>query len=36
MITLDNAFNDSTMMCKLGKLLQELNILFDAEGNHIQ
>ena len=36
MITLNNAFNNSTMVHKLGKLLQELNIPFDAGGNCIQ
>ena len=36
MITLNNAFNNGTIMCELEKLLQEHNIPFDAEGNHIQ
>lgn len=36
MITLDNAFNNGTMMRELEKLLQEHNIPFDAEGNRIQ
>ena len=36
MITLNIAFNNGTMMHELEKLLQELNIPFDAEGTHIQ
>lgn len=36
MITLDNAFNNGTMMRELEKLLREQNIAFDAEGNRIQ